>query len=296
MIHTPETDPPETDKLARLIRQIDNDPSLTNPQRFRDRLDALDRLDAFLPDTGPVPPRLESQARDIRDRLEAANQELYAAIRAQIQRGERPADLLRWVADSPALEADTGPAHGFGYDHLDELVAGVLQLEPPQGELTHNDSEMVAYQPTPARHIFRLLALTELTAGDVLVDLGSGLGHIPILAAACTPALALGVELEPAYVDCARRCAQSLNLNRASFLAEDARAADLSDGTVFYLHTPFRGSILAAVLERLRCEASTRRIRVCTYGPCTAAVAQEGWLRAAAPPVAHRIALFTSLG
>jgi hypothetical protein len=70
--------------------------------------------------------------------------------------------------------------------------------------------------------------------------------------------------------------------------------ADLSAGTVFYLYTPFTGSILSSVLSRLRREAAARPIRICTYGPCTSAVAGESWLEATAAPVPHRIALFRS--
>jgi hypothetical protein len=97
-------------------------------------------------------------------------------------------------------------------------------------------------------------------------------------------------------VERARQCAQSLNLHldRVSFLHQDARVADLSLGTVFYLYTPFTGSILRAVLDRLRREAATRPIRISSYGPCTSVIAEEPWLVAATAPEADRIALFRS--
>jgi hypothetical protein len=65
-------------------------------------------------------------------------------------------------------------------------------------------------------------------------------------------------------------------------------------GTVFYLYTPFRGSILKAVLTRLRRESAARTIRVGTLGPCTEAVAREPWLRATTPATADRVAVFIS--
>jgi len=46
----------------------------------------------------------------------------------------------------------------------------------------------------------------------------------------------------------------------------DARDADCKAGTVFYLYTPFSGSILRVCSIGLRHEASTRTFRVCTYG------------------------------
>lgn len=292
-----------TDALERLVAELENEPALLEPDQLRLRLDALDRLDrldrinAYLPqavlNADPIEPKIYRRARAICARLEAANGELYEAIRREIQRGSGPdALLLRWV---PILAA-SGPASGMGYDYLDELVSGVLPFEEPGAEEIPRDAEQVFYQPTPARHIFNLIGLTALTATDVLVDLGSGLGHVPLLVSICTPARCIGIELEPAYVERARQCAQSLNLDRdrVSFLHQDARVADLSLGTVFYLYTPFTGSILRAVLDRLRREAATRRIRICSYGPCTSVIAEEPWLEAATAVEADRIALFRS--
>jgi Histone methylation protein DOT1 len=297
-----------TDALERLVVQLDNEPSLLEPNQLRQRLEALDRLDAhfpYIPEAAfvsqPINPELYRRARAICARLEAANRELYEAIRHEIQRGSRPDVLLRqfhpWVHRSPEIEEERGPASGMGYDYydyLDELISGVLQLQEPDAEDIPRVSEQVFYQPTPARHIFDLINLTALAATDLLVDLGSGLGHVPMLVSICTPARSLGIELEQAYVARARQCAQSLNLNRVAFLQQDAREADLSTGTVFYLYTPFTGSILSTVVNRLRREAATRRIRICSYGPCTSVIAEEPWLEPATAPQAHRIALFSS--
>src|SRR3546814_1580406 len=75
---------------------------------------------------------------------------------------------------------------------------------------------------TPARHIFDLLAQARLGAHDVLVDLGSGLGHVPLLAAICSGASSLGIEREASCVACAQACADALRLSRARFLCMDA--------------------------------------------------------------------------
>ncbi|WP_433970006.1 class I SAM-dependent methyltransferase [Tunturiibacter gelidiferens] len=297
--------------FERLVWQLENEPSLLEPGQLRQRLEALDRLDAYLPDipqtdfgTGPNDAGLYRRARAICGRLEAVNSELYEAIRCEIQRGERPETLLRWIDSSSVVEeaarpgsgAAGGPGGGMGYDYMDELVSGVFQFEDPGVEDVRREAEMVFYQPTPARHIFSLIGLTALNDTDVLVDLGSGLGHVPLLVSACTRARGIGIELEAAYVERAQQCAQRLNLNMVTFLQQDARAADLSTGTVFYLYTPFVGSILSEVLNRLRREAATRRIRICTYGPCTSVVAEELWLEAAAAPEMDRIVLFRSRG
>lgn len=287
--------------LENLIEELEKDRALDEPNRLRERSEALDRLDAYHLDeelpvaaTGSIRAETYRRARAICDKLEASNFKLYQTIREEIQRGSRPNSLLQYVSKSGrAADADSLP-NGEGYDYLDELISGVLQFERPDDLRVPLAAEMVAYQPTPARHIFDLLARTALNERDVLVDLGSGLGHVPLLVSICTGAHCFGIELETAYIDCARRSAQALNLNNVTFLQQDARAADLSGGTVFYLYTPFRRTILRATLDSLRREADNREIRICTFGPCTPIVAEEQWLKANGTPKVDQIAVFFS--
>lgn len=290
-----------TDALQRLLCQLDNEPLLLEPDHLRQRLEALDRLDAYLPvpsqmvsDGGLTSAGLYRRARTIRARMEAENCELFEAIRSQIQRGDRPDALLQYARSSAETTDGFGPVDDLGYDYLDELISGVFQIDEPDAEPAQLGPEMVPYQPTPARHIFSMIRLTALNASDVVVDIGCGLGHVSLLVSICTPAQSVGIELEASYVERARQCAQRLNLKNALFLHQDARTSNLSVGTVFYLHTPFTGSILGSVLERLRCEATLRSIRICTYGPCTQLVAREPWLEFAGVPVISRIAVFSS--
>ena len=289
------------DALQRLLGRLDSEPLLLEPNRLRERMEALALLDAYFPDI-PRPvsvdeshaQELNRRARAIYARLEALNCELYESIRNEVQRGTRPEMLLRWVHSSATNEDVAGPVSGMGYDYLDELISGVLQFEEPNEATIQRESEKVFYQPTPARHILDLIGQTALTEADVLIDLGSGLGHVPLMVSICTPARSTGIEVEATYVERARQCAQKLNLNRVTFIHQDVREADLSTGTVFYLYTPFTGSIQSHVLALLRHEAETRRIRICTYGPCTLLVAEESWLERTGEAETNRIALFRS--
>src|SRR5579864_4130725 len=65
--------------------------------------------------------------------------------------------------------------------------------------------------------------------------LGSGLGHVILMASICTSAHCAGIELGSSYVSCALNSASSLNLNNATFIQADVRTADFSGGTVFYI-------------------------------------------------------------
>ena len=291
-------------RLRDLLDELEMDRSLEDPDRLRQRIEALDRLDAYLLD-GQLPALGElslatenlRRARALYTRLEAANCSLYQEIRLEIQRGDGPGSLLHWLPSRTERSGDNAVlATGQGYDYLDELISGVMQFSTPEAGGAPLAPGMVFYQPTPARHIFDMLAQTALTEEDVLIDLGSGLGHVPLLVSICTPARGIGIELQTAYVDCARYAAKELNLNRVTFIQQDVRAADLSRGTVFYLYTPFTWSILRAVLDRLLQEGDKREIRICTFGPCTPAVGEEPWLQALDASDEDRIAVFSSRG
>ena len=275
------------DAWRALLDGLEGLPALVAPDRLRERIEALDRLDAPWPEHAEI--EWLRRASAMRARLEAANTAQYAAIREAIRRGHGREALRRWWRGDGAL------VHGDGYDWLDELVGGVLSFAAP-AETVALAPEMVFYQPTPARHILAMLDRLALDAADVLVDLGAGLGHVPLLAAACTGAHGIGVEIEPAHVASARRCAGELRLENVRFVPCDAREADLSLGTVFYLYTPFGGAILRSVLDALRREAGRRRFRVCSFGPCTELLAREPWLACDGAPARDRIAIFHSRG
>jgi len=291
----------EISALHNLTRELEADLSLGEPTRFRERIQALDRLDAYPLDTQFSTVDSESfeaalyrRASALYSRLEATNLEFYDGIRDEIQRGAGPNALLSWAFKSGSVSDTIRLAAGESYDYLDELVSGILRFVKPDGRIAQLPAGMVSYQPTPARHIFDLIGRAQLTEGDVLIDLGSGLGHVPLLVSMCTGARSVGIELDAVYVNCARQSADELKVNNVTFMQQDAREADLSCGTMFYLYSPFRGTILRAVLDRLQREAVSREIRVCTFGPCTATVAEEGWLKPVQTLEAGRIAILRS--
>lgn len=282
--------------LHTLIRHAEQDRSLERPERLRERVLAMDQLEDLVlhapvdasPAGAAVMAGLHRRARQRYVELAEVQQRLCDAIRQTIVQGVGAHALRGWVHHDDLREP-------WGYDHLDALVSGVLALDEPAASIAALEPEMVFYQPTPVRHVFDLIDRARLTQDDVVIDLGSGMGHVPLLVSICTPARACGIEREAAYVHSAQRAADALRIDRASFVAQDAREADLSHGTVFYLYTPFTGDLLRHMLDRLRDEAGHRPIRVATLGPCTPSVAAEPWLRATREPDADRVTLFRSV-
>jgi hypothetical protein len=287
-----------TENLHDFLSGLEADSSLFKPEQLRERLEVLDDLDAGFGDfdSGPFKndrsERIYHRLNAIRTRLEAVNAELYQSIRCEIKHGARPHALLHWIQASASGDKTRSPAPGLAYDYRDELISGIFQFREPSEANLHRMREMVFYQPTPVRHILHLITACALAEADILVDLGSGLGHVSLLASMLTGVRSLDIEVEAAYVASAQACAQSLQLSRVRFNEQDARTADLSRGTVFYLYSPFTGSILADVLVRLRKESTRRPIKICTLGPCTCTVAQESWLQASALPDPQQITVF----
>jgi hypothetical protein len=285
--------------LGELVSELEADRSWSEPDRFRERVKAIDRLDVYpleeflSGECAPSDADICHRAKAIYAGLEATNVEFCDAIREQIRGGERDS-LLRLAGHESGGAGTSSVAAGDHYDYLDELVSGVLRFAEPDAGIGALAADMVFYQPTPARHIFDFIARARITERDVMIDLGSGLGHVPLLVSICTDARGVGIEVEPGYADCARQSASELNLSNVTFLRQDARDADLSSGTVFFLYTPFVGGILRDVLGELRRVASDHDLRVCTFGPCTEAVGKEPWLERVGDVETGRIAVFRS--
>lgn len=289
-----DAEPREGEPLAGWLARIQRDAWLVEPARWRERDEVLDQLDAWRTVVDASDDRTLSRRFDVLEtRLQAVDHALHGTVRESIRRGGGRDALLGLVRAGTVSGAGQVPSSDR-YDALDALIGGVLELAPGETALQPLGTDMVFYQPTPARHIFDSLGQLRLGPDDVLMDLGAGLGHVPLLAAICTPARCIGIEWQAAYVVAARARAADLGLDRAVFMQGDLCEADLDEGTVFYLYTPVSGALLRRVLDRLRGEAERRPIRLCTLGPCTEVVAGEAWLRADGPCDRHRPVVFRS--
>jgi hypothetical protein len=273
------------------VEAIESDPSLYEEANFCGRARAKDHIESNvvgridgLPSTGTRPGglmELREHAESVRERLEGVDEKLFRRLRSDIRSGDlRGRDLRDLIA--AFIRRDSSSCRlqfGTGYDDLDAFIDGLLLAGPAPAEMTPREPDMVYYLPTQARIILDLADKALLAGDDVFYDLGSGLGQVPILVHLLTGATTKGIEIETAYCDYARSGAADLDLAGVEFVNADARAADYSDGTVFFMFTPFKHGILQDVLKKLETASQRRRIRLFTYGPCTLDVAEQGWLR-----------------
>ena len=100
--------------------------------------------------------------------------------------------------------------------------------------------------PTSLALVEKMLDMAQVSADDLVMDLGSGDGRT-VIAAARRGARAVGVEFSPDLVALSRRLAAEAGVEaRATFVEADMYTADLSKATVLALF------LLPANLERLR--------------------------------------------
>ena len=115
-------------------------------------------------------------------------------------------------------------------------VANAQAAATPQAPLREPD---VIYVPTPANVVEAMLKMANVTASDVVYDLGSGDGRIPITAAQKYGARAVGIDINPQRIKEATE-----NLAKAGpgisekvkFLNQDLFETDLSQATVITLY------------------------------------------------------------
>lgn len=228
---------------------------------------------------------LKIRAEKIRSTLEEIDNGLFKKIRAGIRSGRcTGAAFKSLVAEYVGFDDDHEEhLEEAGYDNLDVFINGLFSSRAMPGQSKELEPEMVSYQKTPARIVFELVEKTRFSKEDVFFDLGAGLGQVAILINLLKGVAAKGIEFEPAFCKYASTCAATLNLSNVAFINADAREADYTGGTVFFMFTPFKGAMLQEVLERLRREALQRKIKLVTYRPCTAVVARQSWLQNAAP-------------
>ena len=107
--------------------------------------------------------------------------------------------------------------------------------QAPQKELRSPD---VVFVPTPEKVVDAMLNVAKVGKGDVLYDLGSGDGRIPITAAQkFGVARATGIDIDPVRIKEANANLAKAGVgNRVKFVNADLFETNLSDATVITLY------------------------------------------------------------
>jgi cyclopropane fatty-acyl-phospholipid synthase-like methyltransferase len=112
------------------------------------------------------------------------------------------------------------------------LVAAPAAAQPFKGTKQPD----VRFVPSPDSVVDAMLALARVGAGDVVFDLGSGDGRIPITAASRYGAFGVGIEIDAKLNRQAEDNAKKAGVtDRVRFLTQDLFEADISQATVVTL-------------------------------------------------------------
>ena len=113
-------------------------------------------------------------------------------------------------------------------------VAAQTEGATPAADTTEKDAP---YVPTTRSVVREMLRVAGVSEGDVVYDLGSGDGRIPIMAAKEFGARGVGIEIDPDLVEKARTKAKMAGVaDRVEFRRGDLFKTDLSDATVVTLY------------------------------------------------------------
>jgi SAM-dependent methyltransferase len=113
----------------------------------------------------------------------------------------------------------------------------------------------VHFTPTRQPVADAMLRLAGVTSDDVVYDLGSGDGRIPILAAQKYGARAVGIELDPQLIALSREVAREGEVSdKVTFIQADLVTADISPATVvtLYLSPAMNNRLELKLKEELR--------------------------------------------
>ena len=116
------------------------------------------------------------------------------------------------------------------------VAAAALGAAPVAAQFSRLRPPDVKYVPTPQSAVDAMLELARVTASDVVYDLGSGDGRIPITAAKKYGARGVGIEIDSYYLRWAfDNLARAGVADRVVFLNQDLFESDIRPATVVTL-------------------------------------------------------------
>jgi hypothetical protein len=116
-------------------------------------------------------------------------------------------------------------------------VALLVLLQSPGASAQRMRTDFLVYEPTPQNVVDKMLEVAKVTANDLVVDLGSGDGRIPITAASRYGARGFGVDIDPKLIVLSRGNAKAAGVvDRVEFRQQDLFKTSVRDATVVALY------------------------------------------------------------
>jgi SAM-dependent methyltransferase len=135
------------------------------------------------------------------------------------------------------------------------MLALLTVLLPAAGPYDGQRAPDIFFAPSPPAVVDAMLRLADVTADDVVYDLGSGDGRVLLRAAQRYGARGVGIELDPDLVGRAREIAREGGVaDRVRFIEADLFDIDLSPATVvtLYLSAGINRQLQPKLMRELR--------------------------------------------
>lgn len=132
------------------------------------------------------------------------------------------------------------------------LVAAIVVAAPAAARDAQPD---VIYVPTPYEVVEEMLSIARVRKGDVLYDLGSGDGRIPVTAAKNYGIRAVGIDIDPQRIKEANENARKNRVTKlVSFKQENLFTTDFREATVvtLYLLLDLNRKLMPRLLSELK--------------------------------------------
>ena len=124
------------------------------------------------------------------------------------------------------------------------VSGGLMLAQAPTAQLRQPD---VIFVPTPQEVVDAMLDVAQVKGTDIIYDLGSGDGRIPITAAQKYGARGVGIDINPERIKEANENLKKANVgDKVKFLNQDLFETNISEATVVTLY------LLQTLNEKLR--------------------------------------------
>lgn len=214
------------------------------------------------------------------DGHEKGSSAFLALLNAFYARCTRFYDILSTIGMNAAVvrslieDFESLDFYSEGHERLFELMLGLTDVNVIESVIPKSTVQNTwqgacegryAYASSLAR-LRRFYDSVPPSNADVVYDLGSGYGHSLFYGALKFPFTRFkGVEFIGERVERSQRIVNQFGLTNVDFFASDIRDFDFSDGSVFYLYSPFTRAIKIETFHRLIELGREKKIRLFVY-------------------------------
>lgn len=135
------------------------------------------------------------------------------------------------------------------------LVVGAAQPAAAQAAATPTRRPDVIYVPTPQEVVDAMLTVAKVTKNDLVYDLGTGDGRIPVTAAKKYGARGVGIDIDPQRIKEANENVQTNGVgDRVRIIQGDLFETNISEATVvtLYLLPSLNQKLMPKLMKELK--------------------------------------------